>query len=179
MQKENELDIRRFVSDYLLEGFNSINDEDVVDSIDKGDDLGYTEWTYVFHAALLFAVVRYNRENHNRIYIVPEAGGKMPTDFTLRNENQEDVLKIEHENCSNRFEHNFSKLCASKASNNLLIWYEDDKNTIKDKMNQIKKCQLSNMYLLTGKDDGQNRKENFSLTYRNEEGGLVCQNFNK
>ena len=72
--------------------------------------------------------------------IIPEHGGKFPSDFSLKNEDNNKIeLLIEHENSKRRILYNYKKLIKNKtAKERLLICYLYDKDNIKEKILELK-----------------------------------------
>ena len=85
--------------------------------------------TYLINVAIYNAVKNYNnykKQNSQKISIFVEKGGRLPSDFELRNDNGDVELVIEHENERGNIGHNCKKLINNK-SQKLLICYFNDK----------------------------------------------------
>jgi len=143
---------------------NSLLKQGFIVSRDSGKvgDLGASEWTYLFNITLYLTVKEYNSKNKSRLYIVPEKGGKLPTDFSLETSGRKEILFIEHENNPNRIKHNLKKLFKSRAENRLLVCYED-KSKLKARLKKLMKYKGRKITILIGPYDIQKVSEYKSL----------------
>ena len=98
------------------------------------------EHTYLINVAIFLTTKEYNKKYSKDIVIVPESGGRSPTDFILKDySNRKVELAIEHENLRGRIFKNYDKLAKNKeAKERLLICYIYDKDNFEDKFKKIK-----------------------------------------
>ena len=102
--------------------------------------LYYSEWTYLVNIAIYNTIREYNDKNDCSYSITPEAGGRFPSDFFIKNEDDEIELIIEHENSGKKIEYNFKKLLKyPDVEKRLLICYVKDSSLIESKIQQLKR----------------------------------------
>jgi len=82
-------------------------------------------FTYLINISIYNTIKKYNKIPENeKLFIIPEEGGKSPTDFVLKNKEGKIELRIEHENTRKKNVGNYEKLSNDKkAKNRLLICY--------------------------------------------------------
>lgn len=104
--------------------------------------LGDHEHTFLINVAIYLTVKEIDKSSKNNQYsIIPEYGGRSPTDFMILKNDNENQLCIEHENSENRILTNYKKLVKNKnTKERLLICYiwDSTKISISDKIKEIK-----------------------------------------
>lgn len=132
------------------------------ETLDSYDDLlKDSKWTYLFSVALYKTVKKYNSK-YSKLFIVPENGGKTPSDFSIVDKNKNELI-IEHENNPERIEKNFKKLITLNNSNaiKLLICYAYNKKD-EIKINKLKSPN-ENIHILYGLGEIASKKDYYLI----------------
>jgi len=112
----------------------------LIGGVKEPDTLGYHEHTFLINVAVYMTIKEINKKSHNKYSIVPEHGGRSPTDFMIRKNDKDFKLSIEHENAEHRIIKNYEKLIKKKdTKERLLIGYVGDKTSIEDKIDELKR----------------------------------------
>jgi len=130
------LDVDEFIK-LLKANINELFEEGIISGIKKLDLLEFSEYTYLWNVALYLTIKQYRARFDSDLYLVPEEGGRFPSDFAIKNKDGKVELLIEHENDENEILKNYNKLMNRDATCRLLICYVGDKTPINKKVDEL------------------------------------------
>ena len=102
--------------------------------------LEFHEHTFLINVAIYLTIKEMDREFDEDLSVVPELGGRSPTDFMVLINDKDLQLCIEHENNKTRILKNFIKLFNNdKCEERLLICYVYTESKIESEIAEMKK----------------------------------------
>jgi len=114
--------------------------EDIISGRKEIDTLYLLEMTYLINVAIYLTVKKYRKKYKPKVLLIPEAGGRFPSDFVLKSHSGKIELVIEHENSEEKILKNYRKLIDyTGAKARMLICYVRDYTKIDDMIKKLKR----------------------------------------